>query len=223
MENIQAYNMLVHVAFGSIGLVGGVVALATAKGSPPHVLGGKVFAWAAVLVVLTSLLSMFHEFLPLAIVLLLAMAYLVPSALLSFNRGLRYFRALNWLLFGLVALLFAFTLMQFVRFNLVGGQFFIGPLVMAAMFGFLLVQDWHMLRRAPEWPNYWIRRHLVRMILAFTIAAMALVRIGINVGLSLEASVLLPLAVAAACILWTYRRYPAPAGRQAPEANPVSG
>lgn len=216
----QTVNMLVHVAFGSVGLAGGTLALASAKGSRRHVLGGKVFAWTSALVVVTSLLSMFHRFLPLAVVLSLAVVYLVPSALLSVNRRVRHFRLLNWLLMGLAAVLGAFTLLQFVRFNLAGGQVFIGPLVLSAMFGFLLAQDWLMLRGAPESPNYWIRRHLVRMILAFTIAVMAIVRIGINVGLSLEASVVLPLVVATICILWTYRRYPVPA---AAPAVPVSG
>ncbi|MEX2495750.1 MAG: hypothetical protein WD448_06660 [Woeseia sp.] len=65
-----------------------------------------------------------------------------------------------------------------------------------------------MLHADPPHPNFWIRRHLVRMILAFTIAVMAVVRIGLNFGLSLEASVVIPLGIAAACISWVYRRYP---------------
>lgn len=217
MENLQTINMLVHVVVGSVGLAGGVLALATAKGSRRHVLGGTIFVWTSLVVVVTSLLSMFHEFFPLAVMLSLAVVYLVPSAMLSVNRQFRHFRVANVLLMGLVALLFAFSIIQFVRFNLLAGQLLIGPLVLAAVFGSLFAQDWHMMRRAPVWPNYWIRRHLVRMILAFTIAVMALVRIGINLGLSLEASVVLPLAVAAACIMWTYRRYPVPAERGAGE------
>ena len=85
-------------------------------------------------------------------------------------------------------------------------------LVLATMFGFLLFQDLHMLRVRPEAPNYWIRRHLVRMILAFTIGVMAVVRIGIPLGLSLQASVILPLIVALIAIIWMYRRLPTTPG-----------
>lgn len=208
MEIFLSANTFAHVAFGSLCLAGGALALTVVKGSKRHILGGKVFAWTTIAVVLTSLLSMFHEFLPLAIVLALAMAYMVSSALLSFNRDFSYFRTLNVLLMSLSGLLCAFTLLQFVRVNFVLGQFFIGPLALALMFGFVFAQDWHMLRVRPTQANYWIRRHLVRMILAFTIAVMALVRIGINFGLSLEASVVIPLAIAVPFIAWSYRRYP---------------
>ena len=214
MADLQSINMLVHTGFGSLGLAGGLLALVTTKGSKRHVLGGHIFAWTSVGIVLSTLASMLHEFLPLAVVLALAMTYMVPSALLSLNRNFPYFRALNVVLMLLAGLLCAFALLQFVRVNFVLEQFFVGPLVLAVMFGFLFAQDWHMLRNRPTHRNYWIRRHLVRMILAFTVAVMALVRIGINFGLSLEASVVIPLAIAVPFIAWSYRRYPL-------EAKPV--
>ena len=65
-----------------------------------------------------------------------------------------------------------------------------------------------MLRSPRSHPNAWLRRHLTRMILAFTFAVMALVRIGIEIGLSLDASVILPLVVAALAIMIVYRSYP---------------
>lgn len=108
----------------------------------------------------------------------------------------------------LLVLLFLFTIVQFVRFNLSGDRLSLGPGVLALMFGFLLVQDWRMLRSPPSQPNAWLRRHLTRMILAFTFAVMAFVRIGIDFGLSLEMSVITPLAIAAIAIGFVYRNYP---------------
>ena len=205
---LQAINTFVHVGIGTLGLFGGTIALLTVKGSRWHVRGGKVFAWSMAAVVVTTLVTMLDGFLPLAVVLALAEAYLVPSALLSVNRDGRHFRAWNAMLMSIPGLLCLFAALQFVRFSMASGTLLVGPLVLCLMFGFLFVQDWRMLANPPAHPNVWLRRHLVRMILAFTIAVMALVRIGLRFGLSLEASVVVPLAVAALAILWIYRRYP---------------
>ena len=207
-EAIYHLNNWLHAGLGFIALAGAVVALHAAKGSRRHRLGGWVFVGLMLPVVLTTLLMMFHEFLPLAVVLATAEVYLVPAALLSVNRSVKGFAAWSMMLAGLVALLFLFVLVQFIRISLAADQIFVGPLVLATMFGFLLFQDLHMLRTRPETPSYWVRRHLVRMILAFTIGVMAVVRIGIPFGLSLEASVILPLVVAFLGIIWVYRRLP---------------
>lgn len=199
---------LFHVAFGSLALLGGVVALITVKGSLWHVRGGRLFALMMGLVILTTFVQMFHELLPLAIVMCLTVAYLVPSAILSVNQNTPVFKGANIALMTLLGLLFAFTTVQFVRINLSSDSLFVGPAVMATLFGILLVQDWRMLRSPPSHPNGWLRRHLTRMILAFTFAIMALVRIGLNFGLSLEMSVILPLVAAAVIIATVYRAYP---------------
>ncbi len=201
-------NNILHVVFGSLALLGGLTALVTVKGSLWHVRGGRLFCMMMSLVILTTFVQMFHKLLPLAIVMCLAVIYLIPSALLSVNRDTQRFRGLSIALMALLGVLFSFALLQFVRINLVAETFFLGPGIMAAMFGFLFVQDWQMLRAAPAHPNIWLRRHLTRMILAFTFAIMALVRIGADFGLSLEMSVILPLAIAVVVIVVVYRSYP---------------
>lgn len=205
---LHTINNFAHVGIGTLALLGGVIALLSVKGSPWHVRGGKVFAWSMAAVVITTMVNMLDEFLPLAVVLAVAEVYLVPSALLSVNREWRYFRVWSWMLMVVPGLLCLFAAVQFVRFSMATGTVLVGPLVLCFMFGFLFVQDWRMLANRPAHPNVWLRRHFVRMILAFTIAVMALVRIGLSFGLSLEASVVVPLAVAALAILWVYRRYP---------------
>ncbi len=201
-------NNMLHIAFGSLAMLGGLTALVTVKGSLWHIRGGRLFSVMMGLVILTTFVQMFHELFALAIVMCLTVIYLVPSALLAVNRDVRRFRGLNIALMVLLGLLFAFALLQFVRLNLIADGFFAGPGVLALMFGILFVQDWQMLRAPPSHPNAWLRRHLTRMILAFTFAIMALVRIGIDFGLSLEMSVILPLAIAAIVIVAVYRSYP---------------
>lgn len=207
---LHTINSIIHVAFGSAALAGGLVALGAVKGSKWHIRGGKLFVWTMLFVVLTSTFVLFNEFLPLVIVMALAELYLIPSAILSVHRRREALKAWNWPLTALAGLLAVFAAVQFVRFNLASDQLFLGPGVLAVMFGFLFYQDWVMLRRPLSHRNCWLRRHLVRMILAFTFAVMALVRIGLNFGLSLEASVVVPLVIAAGAILVIYRWYPVP-------------
>lgn len=195
-------SRLIHTLLGSVALIGGTVALLTVKGSRRHVQGGRVFSWSMVLVALIGLSFMFERFLPLAIVLAAATLYLVPSALLGFHRERRGFVAANVVLMVVAAGIALVSAAQFVRFQ---GA---GPLLMAALFGALFVGDWRMLARRPADRNYWIRRHLVRMIFAFAVAVMALVRIGTDFGLPFAVSVIAPLAVAALAVLYVVRRYP---------------
>jgi len=202
------FNNLLHVAFGSLAMLGSLIALITVKGSTWHIRGGRLFALMMGLVIITTFIQMAHELLPLAIVMCLAVIYLVASGVLSVNTGVARFKGINIALMVLLGLLFAFALVQFVRFNVAGDGLFIGPGAMAAMFATLLVQDWRMLRTPPTHPNAWLRRHFTRMILAFTFAVMALVRIGIDLGLSLETTVIVPLAIATAVIGLVYRSYP---------------
>lgn len=201
-------NNLVHVGFGTLALLGGAVALAATKGSNLHVRGGQVFVVTMVVVLVTTVLSLLHEFLPLVMVMILAEVYLIPSALLSVGRNREARIAWNWPLMGLTLLLALFAGVQFVRLNLISPQLFIGPAVLSFMFLFLAYQDWILLRRKERHPNFWLRRHFTRMILAYTFGVMALVRIGLDFGLTIEMATIGPLLVAGIVIIWIYRLYP---------------
>lgn len=205
----ESVNAGIHILFGSVTLLAGVVALSARKGARWHVRGGFVFASTMIVVVGTTLFAMFHRFLPLAILLALAEVYLIPAALLAVGKGRQLARGWLWPFTVLAALLGLFAAAQFVRLNFVEGQLFIGPGVFACMFGFLVWQDWLYLR-GEDHPNFRLRRHLTRMILAFAIAAMALARIGLDFGLSIQITTLGPLAIAAGFIVWQYRKYPVP-------------
>lgn len=73
---LHTINNFVHVGIGTLGLLGGAIALLAVKGSDWHV-RGKVFAWSMAAVVVTTLITMLDGLLPLAVVLALAEAYLV--------------------------------------------------------------------------------------------------------------------------------------------------
>lgn len=220
MFDVHQLNNVIHVVLGSIALLGGCVALWVIKGSSLHIKAGKVFVWSMLPVVTTSLIAMFFELLPLAIVLSLAELYLLGTALLSIEHQRSDYRRWMFVLMAVAGLLAIFAAIQFIRFNLSPGPLFVGPAVLAALFTGLLIGDLRVLRPEGVHRHVWLRRHLSRMILAFTIAVMALVRIGVNFGLTFEASVILPLAIAAGFILWVRRRFPLPASMP---ASPSTG
>lgn len=201
-------SYLVHVGLGFLALSAGLIALGSQKGSPLHKRAGRWFAYPMVIVALSTFIFMFYHFLPLAIVMALATLYCIPSAL----RAARYteYTGRRWdgLLLTLPTLLCIFAALQAIRFSQIDGAPVLGPCVLALTFGCLAAQDILLLKRGALPHNGWVRRHLTRMVLAFTFAVMAVVRIGINFGLTLEQTVVGPLLVAALIIAYFYRRYP---------------
>lgn len=207
-EPFDPVSYFIHVVLGFIAFSAGIVALSTRKGTQIHIKAGKIFSYLMILVALSTFAFMAHEFLPLAVVLSIAVIYLVPSAINAFRNGRRFATLWDRSLIFIPFLLFVFATVQFVRFQSVDTAPKVGPILLAATFGFLFFQDLMLLRNRERERSYWIRRHMTRMILAFTFTAMAVVRLGINVGLTLEQTVIFPTLIAWLCIAYCYRKYP---------------
>jgi len=198
---------IVHVLLGFIAFFAGIVAIASRKGSRRHVLTGKVFAYLMLVVSITTLVFAMDKLLPLAVLLAVGVMYMVPSAINAFHQHRGY--ALIWdrVLIVIPLLIFTFAAMQAVRGLTNASLPALGPILMASTFGFLLIEDLLLFRKIERDRLFWVRRHMVRMILAFTFAAMAVLRIGIGVGLTLEQTVIYPILIAWCCIAYTYRKY----------------
>lgn len=207
---------VIHTFFGSVALLAGLTAMLTTKGSRTHIQSGRVFSISMLIVVALGLSFMVDRFLPLAIVLAAATLYLVLSAVLGFHQANRGFVA------GSVALMVIAGAIALASTAQLARAPTLGPLMMTLLFGAFFVDDWRMLARRPSARNYWIRRHLIRMIFAFAVAVMALVRIGTDFGLPFAVSVIAPLAVAALGAWYAVRRYPlaVAATATAPVADP---
>ena len=206
-EPFDPLSYFTHVVLGFIGFAAGIVALSTQKGTSTHKLAGKIFSYLMVVVALSTIVFLFHEFLPLVLLMILAVFYLVPSAINSIRNDGKFAILWDRLLIILPLLLFLFTAIQSVRFQFIDGAPTVGPILMASTFGFILYQDIALWRHRDRDRPYWIRRHMVRMILAFTFAAMAVVRLGIDLGLTLEQTVVYPMLIAWICIAYSYKKY----------------
>ncbi|MGJ8664595.1 MAG: hypothetical protein ACSHWU_13140 [Marinicella sp.] len=196
-DMIFLFNSYIHTIVGSLALIGGLIALSVQKGAKNHRLAGRVFVIGMAISSITSLVFMIHSFLPLAILMSVTTLILLFSALLTIKRTTSSKQAPQIILTVLLLLLSFFPLMLIIRSISVGNyEVFLGPLLMFLMFMFLVVEDWKYIKNPQPSRQLLIKRHLTRMILAFAFGVMALVRIGIKLGLSLELSVILPLLAA---------------------------
>ncbi len=195
-----------HVIFGIIAYGAGITALAVTKGSRKHVLAGRVFAVGMIVPALTALIFFLEMRFPLIVFQSLAVLYLVPSGILALRVPSRH-RTYDGLLSIVPLALCGAGVAQTSRVLAQGTaalQLF-GPLLFATIFGSLFLSDLRRLvsaaDRSPD-----LRRHLVRMNLAFAFATMAVLREAIPLGLAFELTVILPLALVLPFILYHYRR-----------------
>ena len=206
-EPFDPVSYFIHVVLGFTAFGAGIFALATKKGTQVHIKAGKIFAYLMIPVALSTIVFMSHEFLPLALLMSLAVLYFIPSAINAIRNAKK--SAILWdsVLIIIPLALFLFSALQSVRVQFIESAPKLGPVLMAATFGFILIQDLALLKSRERDNSYWIRRHLTRMILAFTFTAMAVVRLGINIGLTLEQSVIYPTLAAWICIAYCYKKY----------------
>ncbi|GAA0859034.1 hypothetical protein [Aliiglaciecola litoralis] len=196
-ESIYHINNLVHTIIGSIALLGALGALMSVKGSARHKTAGRVFVWFILFSAVTSFYPTFYKFSeigPLALILAMATIYLVITAVIA----VRYQTAEPLMIekcLPVVPLLLLIlpVIRVFLAIKTNNFDIFFGPLLLASLFIYLLVQDLAILVNRQRSREFWIQRHLTRIIFAFSIGVMAVVRIGVNFGLTFEMSVILPL------------------------------
>ncbi len=209
-EPYDFFSYFVHVILGFVAFGSGVLALLATKGSSLHIRTGRIFSYLMIAVALSTFIFMAFRFLPLAIVMAISVIYFIPSAIFSLRHQLPNAQLVDRTLIIVPTILLVFSCIQAVRFQLIENGPKIGPVMMALTFGFIVYQDIRVFNQRQHHMNFWIRRHLTRMVLAFTFAAMSVVRIGINFGLTFEQSTIFPLLAAWLTIIFFFKRYPIP-------------
>ena len=102
-----------------------------------------------------------------------------------------------------------------------GPQVF-GPALYAGMFAGLALGDLRMFLHRPTESKVWVKRHLLRMLLAFAFAVRALFSIGVDIGLPFEVAVTAPILLALLAAVWWRRRVDGRGTDSAPAAAMVS-
>lgn len=210
-DTVYHINNVMHTVVGSVALLGGLIALISIKGSANHKKAGRVFALFIIISAVSSLFPTFYKFReigPISIIMAIATIYFVVTALLAIRNQHEKSVLIEKLL---VAIPLALIVMPIIRviiaFKSGNYEIFMGPLALIVLFAYCLMSDFSSIRNRDRTRAYWIKRHLTRMIFAFSFGVMALVRIGTNFGLSFEMSVILPLIGAFVLVVFFRRDF----------------
>ena len=211
LDSIYHLNNIFHTIVGSIALIGGVFALAVTKGSDTHKKAGIIFVWLLGLSAVTSLYPTFYKFReigPVAVIMATATVYLLATALMAIRNQSEIGSTWEKGLVIVPAVLIILPIIRVIMALKTGNyEIFVGPIVLACLFGYLIFSDIQILRNRRRDRAYWLNRHMTRMVFAFAFGIMALVRIGIDFGLTFEMSVVIPLMAATLLIMFLRQRF----------------
>ena len=199
-------SYLLHVAFGFLAMAGAVTALSVVKGSPLHKKAGWLFAVPMAVAAVTALVFEieFEQPRPLVVIMSAATLYLLASSLLAIRNRLAYARILEKVLIVVPIALFAIAALILVRSVGSGSLIRVpGQTLYAGIFLALLIGDIRIIVARPDSRIVWIKRHLLRMLLAFGFAIRAILAIAMDVGLPFQVVVTAPL-VAALLVSWYF-------------------
>lgn len=160
-----------HATLGIAGIFGAIVALAALKGSSRHKLGGRTFAFAAVVAAGTAIVFSLTSFAPMAIAAAAMILGAVGSAFLALRSKSPRVTAAEILAASVMAFVVIWLLAGVALSIPQGGLLWIPPLVLACFPAALLVNDIRFIRldSAGRYENR-LPRHLSRMAFAFAIA-----------------------------------------------------
>lgn len=186
-----------HTIIGTIGFIGGIVALSSKKGSKLHKIGGRVFFFGMLYSALSIVEFMIEEFRPLAILLSVATVYFLVTSITALRHKRKYSKLVDTIFIVLPVLMFAFTTMMFVAILPEISFGTLARFLFSFTFCLMIIRDIKRIRNKTEDRLYYIKRHAFRMILAFGFAVMAVLRIGVKLEfIDLELTVVIPMVLA---------------------------
>ncbi len=202
-------SYFLHIGFGTIAIAGAVVALSVRKGSPLHKKAGWIFLIPMTVAALTAFVFEIEIETPrpLAIVMSVATLYLLATSILSLRNGTRGIAIAEKALVVIPLALFAFSAAFLAQSIQSGAMAQIpGPMLYASLFLALVIGDFRKMLSPTMQRQARIKRHLLRMLLAFAFAIRALFSIGIDSGLPFEFVVTAPIVLALGAAWFFFRR-----------------
>ncbi len=179
MEKIFKLILIIHIVFGSIGLITGTLNIARKKGDKSHFLVGKLFLFSMIINAIAGfVMSIMHNNLFLLIVAVFSF-YMVCTGqrILSLKNLLNkqhpkiidYFLTFGMFLFGIGFIVFGgYLLFNHNNFGVV--------LLVFGMISILMVKtDLKLYNGNSKFKNYWLLIHLQRMIGAYIASVTAFI------------------------------------------------
>ena len=195
-----------HIIIGIVGLVAGVIALLTKKGSQPHILAGRTFAICVVIVSITSAVLLSVRMIPPLMMAAMTTVYAVGTAILALRAATPSVKKMEYGLSIAEGIVIAVFVYMSVPHVMQGNIPPIGPLVILAIPTILLVGDFNFYRNPDQRARLRVLRHMSRMIWALIVAIRAPI-VEVNVVLQIPTPLILfaPLIVAPVMI-FLFRR-----------------
>ena len=163
-----------HAVLGFSGILGAVIALAIVKGSPSHILAGRVFAAAAVIASVTALIFSFTTFAPMAIASAVLLLSVVGSAIFAHREKKPGVVAGELVTASMMAFVVLWLLYGVAMAVPHGGFLWVPPMFLACVSAALFVNDLRFMKLEQAGrDSKRLPRHLSRMALAFAIAVHA--------------------------------------------------
>ncbi len=178
MEILFTIILIIHVAGGTLALLGAPIALAVHKGGKTHRTAGKIFLWGMTTVFVTAIyMSIYHN-----IPFLFMIAFFSYQLVLSGYRALFYKKLyrgqevmrIDWIIIAVVVTIniamIGWGAWQYISFqNTIG--------IVSAVFGFIGLsfaqRDFSHFRKGTEDKNAWLFKHISGMIAGYIAAVTA--------------------------------------------------
>ncbi|MDJ0941511.1 MAG: hypothetical protein QNJ00_17240 [Woeseiaceae bacterium] len=202
-----------HVVFGFAAVAGAVTALSVTKGSPLHKRGGWFFVIPMTVAALTAFVfeAQFDQPRPLAIIMAVATLYLLATSMLALRNKLSFAPIAEKVLVIVPLALLVQSVIFLVRSISIGSWATVpGPVLYGGVFLALVIGDIKLMRSRPTERLYWVKRHLLRILLAFAFAVRALFSLGIETGIPFEVVVTTPLVLALLAAWYFFRQLDRP-------------
>lgn len=163
----------IHIAIGFIGLIAGLIALGTKKGSQPHIIAGRTFAISILIVSVTSAVLLSVRMVAPLLMATMTAVYAGGTAILALRTATPTVKTLEYglsLAEAVVVMTFLFLAVpQVAQGNIPP----IGPLVILAIPLILLLGDVNFYRKPGQRRRLRLLRHMSRMIWVLIVAIRA--------------------------------------------------
>ncbi len=175
MEVLGNVSLWIHIAAGIITLIAGPIALFYNQNNEKHKLVGKIFFYAMVIVVITSVTGFIKRPTVVFFQFLLGISFLVSYHIVRGIRGIRFMKGnlapstfdRNW---GWMAIISGTVMMGAAIFYYIKGAN-IAFVILFGVFGFASMLDGRFFLRLLKVPNldkrFWFQLHLNSMFAAF--------------------------------------------------------
>ena len=169
MDNAQDINIFIHIVFGTLGILLGIIPYLTKKGGKKHRLFGKAFIVVMCVVIITAINGViFFRDRPLLTIITLLSSYTTYSGVRVLRTKSNGFSKIDFMVMVIVSSLAIFYILKLKNGNVIWPK----PLVYGFSIYILLLTTFDIIRffvpSLISYPKFWVYEHTYKMTGSFT-------------------------------------------------------